>query len=77
MQSKSTSLNSDHGSDLRSQLIEFRFMFVNFKICINANIVLMGVRFLRLHELDIKITDRKSDIHLEIHPLADPDTRIY
>ena len=52
-------------------------MFVNFKICINANIVLMGKRFLRLHELDIKITDRKSDIHLEIHPLADPDTRIY
>ena len=52
-------------------------MFVNFKICINANIVLMGVRFLRLHELDIKITDRKADIHLEIHPLTDPDTRIY
>ena len=36
----------------------------------------MHVRFLRLHELAIKITDRKADIHLEIHP-TDPDTKMY
>ena len=33
-------------------------------------------RFWRLHELAIKITDRKADIHLEIHPWTDPDTQI-